>query len=242
MTSPQTLTLDALFPTKIPVALNPRRVGAYIDHSVNPASYRQAVARFPLAVVFSIASRPWTRAGQVADCESTDFTPDDCPAWAVDARSRGQIPTVYVSFSQWAAVAAAFYWAGVAPPQYWIADYDEIAELPAQWIAAGAIGKQYTDYPTLGNPYDGSVMLDYVPGIDPTPAPPVPPITEDDPMLLCAYNQAMWCVRLDLTGRVHIPGGGSVDNVKALQSTGRYTSVPLGDDLMATIPIVTAAA
>jgi hypothetical protein len=68
-------------------------------------------------------------------------------------------------------VAAAFINAGVAQPNWWLAGYDDVPEIPA-----GAIGKQYANEPLTGGHYDLSVVADHWPGVDtgPGPSPAIP--------------------------------------------------------------------
>lgn len=117
----------------------------------------EARSRFPHAVIVTIAVRASFNGGQVLDVETGDASPDEAPGWVVMRRAAGADPTVYCNTSTWPAVKAAFAAAGVAPPHYWVAQYDNNPVIPA-----GAVAKQYSD---LG-PYDLSVVADVWPGID----------------------------------------------------------------------------
>lgn len=126
-------------------------------------------ARFPHATVVSIAVRYTTRA-QVLDVETGDATPAQAVVWCRQTMAdtpNGQL-TVYCNTSTWPAVRAALAAAGESPPNYWVAQYDGVASIPA-----GAIAKQYRNTPG----WDASIVADYWPGVDaaPTPAPPSPP-------------------------------------------------------------------
>jgi hypothetical protein len=114
------------------------------------------------AIAVGIAVLPTTDAGQVCDVESGDLTPEQAVRWVGMRRASGLAnPTVYCSISAWPYVAAAFINAGVAQPNWWLAGYDDVPEIPA-----GAIGKQYANAPLTGGHYDLSVVADHWPGVD----------------------------------------------------------------------------
>lgn len=145
---------DAVTPENIPVTA--QMVAGYVNG--NYQSYWKLAKLFPTAVRVSIAVSADADA-QVLDCETYDATPEQCPAWAVRQRARGQIPTVYMNASTWPAVRAAFAAQHVPEPEYWVAKYDGIAEVPA-----GAVAKQFQGGMTSA--YDLSAVADYWPGVD----------------------------------------------------------------------------
>lgn len=65
---------------------------------------------------------------------------------------------MYCSASAWGDVRQAFQDQLVQPPQYWIANYNDVASIPD-----GAIAHQYTDGTGA---YDTSVVADFWPGVD----------------------------------------------------------------------------
>ena len=152
--------LDACDPGHIPA--DAEMVAGYLNGvCVWPA---QAWTRFAGKVAVRIATNPTIDAGAVIDCERGDATPADVPGWCARARLRGQIPTVYTSASNLQAVRDACTLHGVPMPLVWVAQWDDVAELPA-----GCIAKQYANQQPPG--CDSSIVADYWPGVDPAPAP-----------------------------------------------------------------------
>lgn len=126
-------------------------------------------ARFPNAVKVRIATQAYVNDGHVLDIEQGDATPGQAPGWVAMRRAAGVDPTAYCNASTWPLVRAAFQNQGIPEPHYWIAQYDNVASVPA-----GAVAKQYIDPPTSGGHYDLSAVLDYWPGVDsgtPVPTP-----------------------------------------------------------------------
>ena len=117
-------------------------------------------SRFPNAVKVRIAIRGWNDA-DVLDVEWGAASVADVPAWVERQRARGAVPSVYVNHSNWQACKDACAGAGVSEPYWWLASYDNVAEIPA-----GTIAKQYANEPLAGGHYDLSVVADYWPGID----------------------------------------------------------------------------
>lgn len=148
---------DAVTATNVPK--DAKIVAGYINGKYQ--SYPDLVREFPDAIHVSIAVSADADA-QVLDCENFDASPEQCPAWAERQRARGQIPTVYMNASTWPAVRSAFVAQKVSEPNYWVANYDGIAEVPA-----GAIAKQYQGGMTA--PYDISAVVDFWPGVDKEP-------------------------------------------------------------------------
>lgn len=165
---------DSVDATAMPVGA-PLYAG-YVDGRY--ANLPQVRGLFPSARIVSIAVSADTNA-QVLDVENGNATPDQAPGWAVRQRARGVEPTVYMNADTWPAVRAAFDAAGVAEPNWFVADYDGVATIPA-----GAVAKQYLN--TSG--WDRSVAADYWPGVDPTP--------EDDMALTAADITLMLATRI----------------------------------------------
>jgi hypothetical protein len=120
----------------------------------------QLDSRFPKALHIGISVSAHENTGLVLDVETGDASPSEAPAWVQMRRKEGVNPTVYCNASTWLAVKQAFYTAGVAEPNYWIADYDNDPTIPT-----GAIAKQYSS----NSQYDVSSVADYWPGIDAEP-------------------------------------------------------------------------
>jgi len=135
-------------------------------------------ARFPNSVKLQIAVHANTVA-DVLDVEvGNDMVPTHWVTWAKLARTAGRTPIIYMNTATWAQVRHAFLSRGVPEPLYWVAQYDNIKTVPA-----GAIAKQYADV----GPYDLSVVVDHIPGVDPAPKPkpkptpvPVPKVRRND--------------------------------------------------------------
>ena len=147
-------------------------VAGYVDglYAWTPADW----ALFPNAVKvrISVLGNP----AEVGDVENGALT-------IQQAIARGY-GTVYCSLNNWAANRSAYQSMGKAEPLWWIADYDNVAQIPV-----GAIAKQFTDNPPA-NPYDTSLVADYWPGVDPAPDPP----QEEDDMRIMNDGKAQWLV------------------------------------------------
>lgn len=155
---------------------------ASMDHTIPVVAYyidgphawtASEIGLFTTNVHVKIASRFTTPAGNVIDCESGDTTPAEAAQWAAWRRADGYLnPMVYVSVDNQQAVIQAFLAAGQALPEWWLAHWDDLDQLPS-----GALGKQYASAPNL----DRSIWADYIPGVDlGTPALPsgkIPPGT-----------------------------------------------------------------
>jgi hypothetical protein len=138
--------------------------GAYVNGLYR--NYSECRARFPRATVLGISVFP-ENVGDVLDVEQGDATPAQAPGWVNARRMAGHGgPLVYCSLAVWDEVRAAFHAQGVLEPGYWIAAYPGNG---AQ-LYLGAVGHQYQDV----GPYDLSVFVDYLPGIDPAPVPDLP--------------------------------------------------------------------
>jgi hypothetical protein len=151
---------DSVTPGNVPA--DAQMVAGYADGIY--ANLPELAARFPNATRVSIAVR-WTTRAQVLDVENGDATPAQAVLWCTQtmASVANHQLTVYCNSNMWPAVRAAFQAAGVAEPNYWVAQYDGDPTIPA-----GAIAKQYVgDY----HGYDQSSVADYWPGVDPALAP-----------------------------------------------------------------------
>lgn len=125
--------------------------------------YPQLVLRYAHLEHVSICTTAAHTGALVLDVETGDATPEEAPGWTTRARTAGiAYPWVYMNEATWPLVKAAFAAQKVAPPLYWVANYDWDPTIPA-----GAIAKQHTNTPG----YDISSVADYVPGIDPAPLP-----------------------------------------------------------------------
>lgn len=127
---------------------------------------------------------------------------------------------------------------------------DAIAAADLQWqtdahswgVADNAnVYQLYNDHRAQGYPIDVNTVHRLPVTIMNYPN-PLPPKDDDMKGIIQAYDNAMWLIDPDCHGRVHITGGGTVDNVAALRATGNYVDGSLGADFVATIPIVTAVA
>jgi hypothetical protein len=160
---------DGVTPSRLPPSAS--MVAGYADgHYANLAAMR---ARYPHATVVSIAVS-WRTRAQVLDVETGDATPAQAVQWCLHtmAGTANRDLTVYCNTSTWPSVRAAFRAAGVSEPQYWVAEYDGVAAIPA-----GAVAKQYRNTPG----YDVSVVVAAGGwhGVDPTTPAPTP-TPEDD--------------------------------------------------------------
>lgn len=131
----------------------------------------EAWARFAGSVEVRITPSVsvWGEGIQVLDVEPGDASASQVPGWVANSRNAGQEPTVYTSATNWAAVINACYNAGVAMPQFWIADWNDVANLPSITVGvvtATAVAHQYAGSATSGGDYDLSTVADYWPGVD----------------------------------------------------------------------------
>lgn len=124
--------------------------------------------RFPASTPRVRIARNAGEDGDVLDVESGDATPDDAPPWVQRQRARGATPCVYMSGSVWETCRDAFRAAGVPEPLWWVAGY---AEPNDPSIPPPAIAHQYAS-PAYGSGghWDLSSVVDYWPGVDPTPS------------------------------------------------------------------------
>lgn len=149
-------------------------------------------ALHPNAVKVHIATEANVNSGHVLDVERGDATPGEAPGWAQMRREAGVVPCIYMNLSTWPAVIAAF--EGQPAPLYWVAQYDNVAEIPD-----GAIAKQYANESLTGGHYDLSIVADYWPGVDPV-------LSEDDEVILVRNTDNGNIYRLGDNGLRHIDG------------------------------------
>lgn len=115
----------------------------------------------------------------VGDCEAGNMNPTQVADWAMNEIKAGRRPTIYMSASLWQDVKSALASINVAisAVDFWVADYDNVPEVPA-----GAVAKQYQSTPA----YDISITDDGWPRPAPSPPPPVPQPNviqgDDDPV------------------------------------------------------------
>ena len=161
---------DSTDPFSIPA--NAQMVAGYIDGT----SYKWTAAgwaRFPNAVKVRIARRTSTNDGHVLDVEYGIPTvwPLTDPGiragiinWVKMRRAAGVEPTIYCNqLNDWQPIRNIFIAAGVTQPQWWVARYNNVKDIPA-----GAVAKQYANPPLVGFHADASVVADYWPGVDET--------------------------------------------------------------------------
>jgi Putative peptidoglycan binding domain len=142
----------------------------------NWPSYNALVAKYPNAQHVSITVNS-SGTAQVLDVESGDAAAVDVPGWLNRMRAAGvKRPTIYCSRIGapgygWQNVIDACHNAGVALPDFWIADYTSGPHsLTLDGIAAVAV--QWTDH----GGYDESIINDPSwPGGSTPPSPPTPP-------------------------------------------------------------------
>lgn len=165
-----TTMLDCLNPlTQTPAAIpTDYIVAAYLGHAGNPQSYQQAVDKFPLNRIVSIASHNAVDA-DILDIEGGAVDPGDKATildWCARQRNRLINPTVYVNTSTWPQIRA--YFNADTMPMWWAANWSHGPNLPP-----GSSGIQYGSIPQGA---DVSLMLDswygsiHVTMVDLTPA------------------------------------------------------------------------
>jgi hypothetical protein len=141
------------------IPLDAGMVGGYVD-----GKWKWSLAdwqRFPNAVHVPIACFPGTNDGVVGDVETGDMLPWELPDWVLMRRKAGVDPTGYVNLSNWNPTRTEFHLRGIPEPHWWLADYDDIRQLPV-----GAVAKQYANSALSGGHYDLSMVADFWPGID----------------------------------------------------------------------------
>lgn len=132
----------------------------YVDG--NYRSYDAIRSRFPHALVVPIATQASGNVGTVGDGPPDNGDWSEWVGWVRRRRAAGVDPTIYTDRSSWPVGVQAFNVAGVAQPHWWIADWNNQAEM-----ISGAVAHQYQSVP---HRYDLSIVADYWPGVDPAPA------------------------------------------------------------------------
>ena len=156
------LMYDSTDPNAIPA--NAAMVAYYIDGANQSVvlAWRSALAagRFASAIKVKIAVLASTNDGDVLDVENGDAFPWEAPGWVIMRRAAGKDPVVYVNLSNWNATRNEFQQRGIPEPHWWLADYDNVAVIPA-----GTIAKQYANVIYTHANYDISLVADTWPGV-----------------------------------------------------------------------------
>lgn len=161
----------------------------------------QAITQaFPGKTVVRITTSAADDQGDMLDVEQGDASPADAPGWVQRRRAAGHLgPLVYGPESSRAAIVAAFNQDEVPLPGLWIAAYPGVGKKLQQ---PGDVGHQWANFQAQG--YDASVVVDYLPGIDPPPFAPNP-LQEVEPMpirlVVNGVGQFVW----NTAGRQVIP-------------------------------------
>lgn len=158
--------MSRIFYDSINATRIPRDAAGVLGYDDGPISKWQDAwwGLFPHSVVGRITVFSQDNIGQILDVEQGDATPAESVDWVLRRRAAGVDPTVYCNTSTWPEVRAAFRARKVQEPHYWVAQYDNVQQIPM-----GAVAKQYYNNDALG--YDMSVVSDYWPGIDAAPHP-----------------------------------------------------------------------
>lgn len=174
--------LDALDPLNIPLGTPMDLLATYIDHA-EIDSHGLGRARFPHTVDVTISAH--VHAAHVLDVENFAASPSDVPHWM---GLGSQCRTVYCTASTWQLVLDACLDSHVPPPMHWVAEWNNIADVPS-----GTVAHQYSDGPA-GNPYDVSAVADFWPTVDAPPPPPQPVVVPEVEMFLLDSGTAQWLV------------------------------------------------
>ncbi|MGP8297760.1 peptidoglycan-binding protein [Streptomyces inhibens] len=215
---------DAVTPSKIPS--NATMVAGYADGKF--ANMTKMAARFPHAKRVSIAISRKTRA-QVLDVEPGCADPDGAVFWCTHtmADTPNKELTVYCNTSTLPTVRQKFHQKGVTEPNYWVAHFDGVAQIPG-----GAIAKQFENTPG----FDRSVVADFWPGVDgpstehggqPTTKPQFEPFPgasffhtgQKSPIIAAMHKRlvAEGCDRYESTSNTDVWGSGDVKSYAAWQ-------------------------
>lgn len=197
-------------------------IGYYVDGNYVPSNAQ--LARFAGKVHVPISVNPSGNLGIVLDGAPDNGLTGEEPGWVARRRRSGVDPTVYTSLSLWPTLIRAMNSAGVAQPHWWIAEWNNRAEM-----IGGAIAHQYENN---GNNWDRSIVADYWPGIDPAhlappPAPiPTPPPAPTGPSPVQLAAEAALDLLEDDMIMVHEPSGGIY-----LLSGSLYVHIPDPSDV-----------
>ena len=161
---------DAVNPMNIPASA--KIVGGYVDGRYKWTD--QGWNLHPQAYHLKIAVFASTDDGEVLDIEKGNATPADGPGWVKMRRQHAVDPTIYCSADTWPSVRAAFQGTGIAEPHYWIALWNNVAEVPD-----GAVACQY--WHDIAPGYDISITNGQWPLADPVPSPTPTPVPNPTP-------------------------------------------------------------
>lgn len=187
------------------------------------ANLAQVKARFPGKTVIAITVMASANIGDCLDVENGDAIPGDAPGWVRRRRLQGHDgPLVYCSESAWSSVKGAFAAARTDQPGYWVAGYPG-AEGDA--IPVGTVGHQWIDH---NGQWDESIMVDYLPGIDPAPT-----TQEEEMPLYTTINGTGYVIAADLSSKRGIPDAA---DAQQLLATNLYHQVTLDATLVDAIP------
>ena len=151
---------DSVTPANLPPGFD--LYGGYDDGNYNNVNAIKAM--YPNKTVIHFTVFASDNFGDILDVENGDATPAQAPGWVKMRRAAGHGgPLVYCSEATWSQVRQAFQSAGVPEPGYWIAGYPGSV---GHALYPGSIAHQWIDY----GPYDESIVVDYLPGIDPVPS------------------------------------------------------------------------
>ena len=193
---------DAIYLANLPTGLD--LYAGYDDGNWPDAA--SIAAAFPGKTVMRITVFPNDNLGDCLDVENGDATPASAPGWTIRRRLAGHGgPLNYCSWSALPALRAQYSAQKVPEPAYWIAGYpapdgDAIPTVPGCTI----VGHQWIDH---GN-WDESVMVDYLPGIDPAPVPPAP--KKENYVLIINDGTTQYLLGESLT-KLPIPDGPDLD-------------------------------
>lgn len=140
-------------------------IGYYVDGAYVPSAAQ--LARFAGKVHVPISVNPRGNLGVVGDGPPDNGAWSEWVQWVVRRRRDGVDPTLYTNLASWTEAIGYFNRAGVAQPHWWIAEWNNRAEM-----IDGAVAHQYD---SVTNRWDDSVVADYWPGIDPVHTNPAPP-------------------------------------------------------------------
>src|SRR5579859_1053358 len=189
--------------------------------------------RFPNSVKVQIAISASHNFGHVLDIENGDATPAQAPGWVRMRMAAGiQRPTLYVSRSVWATVAA--YCAGL-PVDWWVATLDgtKIVTPPLGVIAPVAV--QWANATIAGGHYDLSIVASSWPEVDGTHGGGGGTITGDEELLYTSQIHPFTATLKAFTAGSYyaapfasLPAAGGVTNGNSYNVDGYvYSSVPV---------------
>lgn len=156
---------DSITPADLPDGFD--LYGGYDDGRYNDIAAIKA--RFPGKTVIAFTVFAHDNYGDCLDIEKGDATVEQAPAWTTRRRLAGHGgPLNYCAWSTLPALKAQYAAQKVTEPGYIVAGY------PApdgDAIPPGCVGHQWIDH----GHYDESIIVNYLPGIDPNPHPTIVP-------------------------------------------------------------------